>query len=137
MQWARQTTVDFKTFRERSLHQFRHHEVGCASPVRFRLKACRSFVWAPFHDSSVSALQKSEEFGGAARETRHFVLVGDHLPCAQHVLSILASCFRYAALEHNVRGVMDGELRALDKVRVISVGKWKCGAVRGTLRASH
>ena len=60
--------------------------------------------------------QKVEEVVSGGREATHFGEIGDDAPDAQHVVRIGRTLGRDAAAEHDLLGLLRGELGALDVV---------------------
>jgi hypothetical protein len=119
VQRACKTSVDLKSFGESAVHEFRRDKQSRTGAVRIGLESARPFVWASFHDSRMAAFQKCRQFVKAPGKTGHFALIGDYLPGAQDIISIVGTSFRNVALEDNIRGLIDSELSPLDEVREV------------------
>ena len=87
-------------------------------PVRLatRLNAPGCTLGSARHDNRVPAFECLDEPLAARRCLLHLARVGDDAPCAQHVLSVGRSIGRDFAVDHDIDGLFDLELRSLDEV---------------------
>jgi hypothetical protein len=137
MQRSGETSVDFEAFGERALNEFWRDKDGGAGSICVGLEAPRRFVKAALHDPRMAILEKRRQLLDGSGYAGHFDLVGDHFPSSEHVMSILRARPGDVALEDDVSGFLDSELRAFDEVGEIGFEKRQGGAVGGARQARH
>jgi len=67
----------------------------------------------------VTGGQQRFQCPGISGSPTHFPIVGDDAPGAQDIVRIRGPFIGYGAAEHDVGGLVDGELGAFDEVREV------------------
>ncbi len=118
---------------ECSGYQVRCHEDCGAGAVVGQLELARALVGTDFHDRGVPCLEQADKRGTVMRRAVHLFGVGDDAPRTEHVMGILGALVGDDAAKHNVGGLLDGELGALDEAREICLKEGeRCGRVSTT-----
>jgi hypothetical protein len=106
---------------EGSANQVGVYEHGCSGLVGTLLEESGVPVGACLHDSGVALLEKFEELIGTIRESSHLSEITHEPEGGKHIVGVLRSSGRFDSPVHNIFSLLDGELRAFDVVRKVSL----------------
>ena len=112
-----QAAAQAKTLGQRAGHEVRRNEHGGTGLVARLLEGSGPHVGTTLHDSCVTAFQQRFQCAGIGGGPAHLPTVGDDAPSPQDIVRVRGPFIGNGAPEHDVGGLVDGELGALDEVR--------------------
>ena len=121
LKWCLQAAANPETLGQRAGHEVRRHEHGEPGLVGCPLERSGPSVGTALHDRCVTGCQQRFQCPGIGGSPTHLPNIGDDAPGAQDVVCIRGPFIGYGAAEHDVGGLVDGELGTLDEVREVGI----------------